>query len=106
MIYTVKTRTGGEVIASGEEDVQVKLFEGNWYYAPEAVNMDKLRVTERIYTCPYKGRCYWIDLESDAGRVQNVAWMYFDPKPGYEWIKDQIAFYARDTSGTLAVRES
>jgi uncharacterized protein (DUF427 family) len=96
---------GGSVIATGEEDVSVKSFEGNWYYVPEAVNTEKLRVTDRVYVCPYKGRAHWIDLETAEGRVQNVAWTYFEPKPGYEWIKDRVAFYARDTAGTLTEKE-
>lgn len=106
MRFTVKERTMNSVIASAEEGSGVTFFEGNWYFSPDNVDMTYLRVTERIYTCPYKGRCYWIDLESPDQRVQNVAWTYFDVKPGYEWIQGQIAFYSRDTSGTMAVRES
>lgn len=102
MPLTIKARTTGEVIASGNEKVNVVPFEGNWYFAPEAVDMKYLRVTERTYTCPYKGMCFWIDLEMPSGRAQNVAWVYNNPKPGYEFIKDQIAFYARNTSGTIA----
>jgi uncharacterized protein (DUF427 family) len=37
--------------------------------------------------------------------VQNVAWVYNTPKQGYEMIKDRIAFYTRDTAGTISVRE-
>jgi uncharacterized protein (DUF427 family) len=65
--------------------------------------MGHLKITNRTYTCPYKGVCFWIDLEIPDGRVaQNVAWVYRSPKPGYEFIQDQLGFYARPTSGTLA----
>lgn len=101
MSLTVKARTTGEVIASGNEQQYVIPFEGNWYFAPEVVNMEHLKVTERTYTCPYKGVCFWIDLETPNGYAQNVAWVYNNPKPGYEFIKDQIGFYARNTSGTI-----
>jgi uncharacterized protein (DUF427 family) len=106
MRFTVKERGSGAVIASADENAGVTYFEGNWYYAPEHVNMAHLRVTERVYTCPYKGRCYWIDLDSPNEKVQNVGWTYFDVKSGYEWIQGQIAFYSRDTAGTLAARDT
>jgi len=97
MQFTVKERITGDIIASAVEDEGVKHFEGNWYYTAENVNMAHLRVTERIYTCPYKGRCYWIDLDSPSEKIQNVGWTYYDVKPGYEWIQGQMAFYSRDT---------
>jgi uncharacterized protein (DUF427 family) len=102
MALIVKERGSNQVIASGTEDQTVRIFEGNWYFAPAAVNMQNLKVTERTYTCPYKGMCFWIDLEAaDGTKTQNVGWVYNHPKPGYEFIKDQIAFYARPTAGTL-----
>jgi len=106
MHYAIKTRNGEEVIASGVRGENVLDFEGNWYFAPDAVNMEHLKVTERIYTCPYKGVCFWIDLETPNGVMTNVAWVYRKPKPGYEFIKDQIGFYARNTQAVLAVEQA
>jgi uncharacterized protein (DUF427 family) len=96
----VMERGTDRVIASGIEDETVRVFEGNLYYTPEAVDHTLLRVTERTYTCPYKGVCNWIDLETGNGRIQNIGWVYPNPKPGYEFIRDQIAFYNRETAGT------
>jgi uncharacterized protein (DUF427 family) len=105
MPLTIKERTTGNVIASGAENENVRVFEGNWYFKPELVNMDYLRVTERTYTCPYKGICYWIDIETPDGQhAQNVGWVYRQPKPGYEFIKGEIGFYARPTQLTLVER--
>lgn len=104
MKLTVYEEPAGLPLASGEEGQNVTVFESNWYFDPSAVDMSHLRVTERTYTCPYKGVCYWIDLESPAAKAQNVAWVYNDPKPGYEHIKDQIGFYGRDTARTRAER--
>lgn len=102
MQLIVKERVSSEVIAAGAENENVRVFEGNWYFKPDVVDMTHLRLTERTYTCPYKGICYWIDVESpDGTRAQNVAWVYNQPKPGYEFIKDQIGFYARNTYGTF-----
>jgi uncharacterized protein (DUF427 family) len=103
MPFFVKARTNSEIIAAAQDNHTVRVFEGHWYFKPEAVKMQHLKVTERTYTCPYKGVCYWIDLEtSDGIKTQNVAWVYRDPKPTYEFIKDQIAFYAHPTTGTIS----
>ncbi len=103
MTFIIKERTNGEIIAAAQDNHAVRVFEGNWYFKPEAVNMQHLKVTDRTYTCPYKGVCHWIDLETPAGvKAQNVAWVYRDPKPTYEFIKDQIAFYTRPSTGTVS----
>ncbi len=105
MPLVIKERHNGQVIAQGEENAQVRIFEGNWYFKADAVDMRDLKITERTYTCPYKGVCYWIDLETaDGVKAQNIGWVYRQPKAGYEFIRDEIAFYARPTSGTLAER--
>jgi uncharacterized protein (DUF427 family) len=105
MRYSIKKRNDGELIASGEPEKEVLAFEGNWYFDPQVVNMQHLKVTDRTYTCPYKGTCYWIDLEAPNTKARNIAWVYNNPKPGYEFIKDQIGFYVRTTEGTVAVQE-
>jgi uncharacterized protein (DUF427 family) len=104
MKLTIKEKNSDLVIASGD-DKTAQVFEGNWYFKPEAVDMTHLRVTDRTYTCPYKGVCYWVDLEAPGMTAQNIGWTYFDTKTGYDFIKGKIAFYARDTQGTYAVKE-
>jgi uncharacterized protein (DUF427 family) len=105
MSLIVRERSTGQIIAQGDENKNVREFEGNWYFAPDVVDMTHLKVTERTYTCPYKGVCYWIDVETADGHVaRNVGWVYQQPKPGYEFIKDQIGFYARNTAGTTVER--
>jgi uncharacterized protein (DUF427 family) len=97
---TIKAKQSGATLATAVKGAGVHLFEGAWYFDQDKVDMTHLTVTDRIYTCPYKGRCYWLDLETDDGRVQDVAWTYFDLKPGYEFIQDQIAFYAGSRAAT------
>ncbi len=105
MRYSIKKRNDGEVIASGEPEKDVRDFEGNWYFDPKTVKLEYLKVTDRTYTCPYKGICYWIDLEAPNAKARNIGWVYNNPKPGYEFIKDQIGFYVRTTEATIAVQE-
>ncbi|MBK8138752.1 MAG: DUF427 domain-containing protein [Chloroflexi bacterium] len=105
MSLQIQNKSSKSVIAEGTPaDKSAFVFEGNWYFDPAHVDMSHLKVTDRTYTCPYKGVCYWIDLESADLQVRNVGWVYNSPKPGFEMIKDHIGFYARDTAGTLAVR--
>lgn len=106
MPLVIKEKNSQQVIASGSpSDNTARVFEGNWYFDPKVVDMSHLVVTNRTYTCPYKGVCFWIDLEAPGQSAKNIAWVYNNPKPGFEMIKDQIGFYARDTAGTIAVRE-
>lgn len=96
-------KNDGTVIAAGTLGVDVIHIEDGWYFPPSAVNTAGLHLTERTYTCPYKGVCNWIDMEEPGARAQNIAWVYPKPKAGYEAITDYIAFSTRDTSVTMAV---
>lgn len=104
MDYVIKERSTGEVIAYGQEGTSMIIVEGSWYFAPEQVDTAKLRLTERTYTCPYKGICYWYDLETPHEILRNVAWVYQTPKRGFEAIQNRIGFYSEDTAGTLAFK--
>lgn len=106
MRYTIKERASGTILASGILNETVQTVEDGWYFEPEAVNLEHLHITERIYTCPYKGICHWIDLDTPQTRAQNIAWVYQNPKPGYEAIKGYIGFWNRDTQGALVVEEN
>ena len=69
-------------------------FEGNLYFSHDATNSENLKVTARTYTCPHKGTCNWVDFVDKNGEtVKDVAWVYPDPKPGSEAIKDRYGFY-------------
>lgn len=104
--YTIRERANGTVLASGVLNETVHQIEDGWYFDPHTVDLEHLRITERIYTCPYKGVCHWIDLDTPQTRAQNVAWVYQNPKSGYESIKGYIGFWNRDTQGTILIEES
>mgnify|MGYP001295768083 CR=1 FL=1 len=105
MSLQIQHKETKSVIAEGNPAENTAIvFEGNWYFDPAKVDMSALKVTERTYTCPYKGVCFWIDLDTPELQARNIGWVYNNPKPGFDMIKDRIGFYARDTSGTLAVR--
>ena len=65
------------------------------YYVPsEDVRMDLLRPTEHRTVCEWKGEATYHTLSLPAREIPNVAWSYPDPTPGYEAIRDHLAFYA------------
>lgn len=99
---TISQRQSGAILASGTEPVEVFGFEGYWYFDPDKVNKEMLKVTERTYNCSYKGICFWVDLVGENGTARNVAWVYEHPMPGYERIANRYGFYAGRRDDTVA----
>jgi uncharacterized protein (DUF427 family) len=101
MNVIIRETGSGTVLAQGEQGAEVIGYEGNLYFAPDAVNQAALRVTERTYTCPYKGTCNWVDYVGEDQRVvRDVAWTYPKPKPGHEVIQGRFGFYAGSRGST------
>ncbi|NDJ75350.1 MAG: DUF427 domain-containing protein, partial [Chloroflexi bacterium] len=80
------------ILAEGEVDHTVLALEGAYYFDASQVDMANLVVSERTYTCPYKGLCHWIDLMSDTGVIRDVGWVYTKPDHAYEYIRDKVGF--------------
>ncbi|HQR37971.1 MAG TPA: DUF427 domain-containing protein [Blastocatellia bacterium] len=89
MRRAIRDKATGVELAAAEEP-QVFEFEGNLYFDPDTVNSEALVVTTETYTCPYKGTCFWVDVKDGA---RGVAWVYDNPKSGYENIKGRYGFY-------------
>ena len=101
MSIVIRESKSGTVLAEGQEGAEVVSYEGNLYFAPEAVNNGVLQVTERTYTCPYKGTCNWVDyVGTDGATVRDVAWVYARVKPGHEPIEGRYGFYATSRGAT------
>jgi uncharacterized protein (DUF427 family) len=95
MSVTIREQESGAALAQAEVGPGLAKYEGHWYFDPTAVKVDVLRVTERTYTCPYKGTCNWVDYVGPDGRtVPDVAWVYPKVKPGHEVIEGRYGFYA------------
>jgi uncharacterized protein (DUF427 family) len=43
--------------------------------------------------CEWKGIASYYDASVDGRRVERAAWTYRDPRPGFEEIRDAVAFY-------------
>jgi uncharacterized protein (DUF427 family) len=96
-VRIIEKRTGA-VLAEATGDHVAKV-EGNWYFDASTVSK-KLQLSSHDYTCPYKGKCYYADYYDEPTRVIDVAWVYGDPKPGWEHIKGKYGFYAGDMRNT------
>jgi len=65
------------------------------YYVPAAdVRMDLLSETQHVTHCEWKGDASYFTLRVGDRVIHNVAWTYHAPLPGYESIRDHLAFYA------------
>lgn len=65
------------------------------YYIPAAdVREDLLVGSTSTSVCEYKGRASYATLRLPGRSIEDVAWVYRDPRPGYELLRDHYAFYA------------
>jgi len=64
------------------------------YYVPPAdIRMDLLEPTDRATFCEFKGGATYVTLRLPDRTIPNIAWSYREPLPGYESIRDHLAFY-------------
>ena len=82
----------GAVIA--QADVQdVRMVEGNVYFAPENVDHTYLRESRTNTVCGWKGTASYYDVVVDGQTNRDAAWYYPSPKPAAEEIAGHIAFW-------------
>ena len=65
-----------------------------YYLPPQDVRMDLLTPTEHVTHCEWKGDASYFTLRIGDRVIHNVAWAYPRPLPGFEAIRDCLAFYA------------
>jgi uncharacterized protein (DUF427 family) len=64
-----------------------------FYLPPRDVRQDLLSAAPGASVCEWKGRAtYWTLTVGDA-RIERAAWSYPEPFPGFEAIRDYLAFY-------------
>jgi uncharacterized protein (DUF427 family) len=66
------------------------------YCIPQAdIRMDLLSLVPHYQTfCEFKGRAVYWDVRVGDRSAAKAAWSYPQPAPGYEVIRDALAFYA------------
>ena len=64
-----------------------------YYFPPESVLAGALSPTTGASLCEWKGMATYFDVVRGTHVATAGAWTYRDPKPGYQALKDHIAFY-------------
>jgi len=64
-----------------------------YYIPPEDVRMEYLTQAGHRTWCEWKGRASYYNLAMAGRQVDNAAWFYPDPAPGYAAIQGHVAFY-------------
>ncbi|MFI5261231.1 MAG: DUF427 domain-containing protein [Candidatus Limnocylindrales bacterium] len=64
-----------------------------YYVPPEHVRLEALALTKHHTFCEYKGRASYWRLRIGDRFIEDVAWSYPAPAPGYEALADHLAFY-------------
>ncbi len=91
----VRVVFGGEVIVDTRAAVRVleTSHPPNYYVPLEHVRKGVLEPAPRRTVCEWKGVASYFDVIAGGRRAARAAWSYRDPRPGYEAIRDAVAFY-------------
>lgn len=86
---------GGEVVAETRRAVRVleTAHPPVYYFPPEDVLPGALREGRGTSLCEWKGLARYLDVEAGGVVRPRAAWSYPAPLPGYEAIRDHVAFY-------------
>ncbi len=93
----VRVEYGGRVIAETTAALRVcETSSPPTYYIPPAdIVPGSLEPSERTSFCEWKGVASYWTVTARGRRAKDAAWSYRAPDPGYETIKDLVAFYPR-----------
>ena len=91
----MRVTLGGEVVAESVRSRRVlETSHPPVYYIPlEDVRPEALVRTERRTFCEFKGTAAYWTVRSGDRVEENAAWSYPAPSPGYESLRDHLAFY-------------
>ena len=65
-----------------------------YYVPPRDVRLAHLEPSDRTSLCEWKGTARYFSIRVGDHVAQDAAWSYPEPFPGYEEIRDQLAFFA------------
>ncbi|MBB4153972.1 uncharacterized protein (DUF427 family) [Sphingomonas jinjuensis] len=66
----------------------------SWYIPPADITPGVLIPSDRRSFCEWKGPAVYWHLEVAGVRLNDVAWSYPHPTPGFAMLRDHVAFYA------------
>ncbi len=93
--YHIQIRHGGELIADSVRALAVleKGHPPSYYLHPADIRMELLEPADRTTFCEFKGIAHYFHLVMSGDTIDEVAWTYLTPSPGFETIKNHLAFY-------------
>ena len=92
----IRVELAGEALADSTRALRVleTSHPPTVYVPPDDVRGDLLAPSGAPSTwCEFKGAARYLDAVVAGRRVHAVAWTYRDPTPGYEALRDHVAFY-------------
>lgn len=101
-IIKLKDEAQTVLASSNKADHAVYEIDGHWYFHPDQITMEYLKLTERSWNCPDRGPAYWYDLESPDLQSQNVAWAYAEPRGDAAHVAGYIGFWGVETAVSIA----
>jgi uncharacterized protein (DUF427 family) len=93
---TVRIELGGHVLAESAHALRVleTSHPPTIYVPPGDIDFTLLAESSaRATWCEFKGAARYHDAVVGERRVAQVGWSYPDPTPGYELLRDHVAFY-------------
>jgi uncharacterized protein (DUF427 family) len=94
--HRVRVELGGEVLVDSPRALRVleTSHPPTVYVPPGDVRGDLLAASGAPSTwCEFKGAARYLDANVGGRVVPAVGWTYPDPSPGYEALRDHLAFY-------------
>ena len=94
--HRVRVELGGEVVADSIRALRVleTSHPPTVYMPPSDLRADLLASSRaRPTCCEFKGVARYLDAIVGGRRVRAIGWTYSNPSPGYEALRDHIAFY-------------
>ncbi len=64
-----------------------------YYIPPEDIRLDLCELSPHHTVCEYKGQASYYTLRTGSRVSHNAGWFYPEPSPGYEILRDHVAFY-------------
>jgi uncharacterized protein (DUF427 family) len=86
---------GGEVVADSRRSFRVleTSHPPVYYLPPDDVRLELLRPESGSSWCEWKGKARFFGIEVGGRLVRRAGWRYPNPSPGFEAIRDHLAFY-------------
>jgi uncharacterized protein (DUF427 family) len=91
----VRVEVGGTLVADSRGALRVleTSHPPTVYVPPQDVRAVLVPGAARSTWCEFKGRAVYLDIVVSGRHVASAGWTYPDPAPGYEALRDHVAFY-------------